>query len=53
VEIGIAGHVWSIEDNRRSTGGEMTEPMKRILTCWHDHEGGVMFYITRHDEGKG
>lgn len=31
----------------------MTEPMKRILHCWHDHDGGVSFYITRHDEGMG
>jgi hypothetical protein len=33
----------------------MTGPTNypRILQSWHDHDGGVTLFITRHDEGAG
>lgn len=31
----------------------MTEPIRRIKRCWHDHGGGVSFFMARHDEGSG
>ena len=31
----------------------MAEKYRRILRSWHDEDGGVSFYITRHDEGAG
>lgn len=31
----------------------MTEPRRRIASSWHDHNGGLTLYLTRHDEGEG
>ena len=31
----------------------MNEGKRRILRCWHDHDGGVSLYVTRHDSGEG